>query len=142
MGSVAAYTYGSKVVIHPWAELVHGGFVFQDPVAVAEASDCESIGRAIMEASALSLTGVPHPTDWKSLTAPLLKATNSKSWRQFALKSKYVYIANCAGRLMLEPHLRARDGSFTVIPNTAFEASSDSNRLVAMALDKAFAICV
>jgi len=142
MGNVAAFAYGTKVAIHPLAELIHGGFIFQEPVVVVDASDCESIGRAIMDASTLSLTGSPHPTDWKSLTVPLLKATSSRTWRQLAQKSKYVHIATVAGRLKLEPHLRAKDGSFTIIPNAAFEASSDTNRLVAEALNKAFALCV
>ncbi|MGO1080149.1 hypothetical protein [Inquilinus sp. CA228] len=139
---MATYAYETKVVIHPWTELIHGGFIFQEPVVVVDASDCESIGRTIMGASALSLTGSSHPTDWKSLTAPLLKATASKSWRQFAQKSKYVHIATTAGRLTLEPHLRAQDGSFALLPSAAFEGASDSNRLVAAALNKAFALCV
>ena len=55
-------------------------------------SEYEEIGKYVRIALNNSHSGISHPTDWKAVNDPLLKAANMKSWSTFGKTAKCVII--------------------------------------------------
>lgn len=78
------YLQRGNFLLLPLSRLIDGGWVNDEPVHSypLEVSDHE-LGIAITEAISQSRGGVPTPTNWKAVLAPLLAAAGVRSWSAF-----------------------------------------------------------
>src|SRR5258705_5100521 len=91
--SAAAYRLKDRLLIHPWGESTVGVGIATEPwIAIPLDSGPDSVGRATREALAHSVTGLPHPIDWRGFAAPRLLAAGVKSERAFQLSAALVSI--------------------------------------------------
>jgi len=55
-------------------------------------SEYEEIGKYVRIALNNSLSNISHPTDWKGISEPLLRAAKVKSWSTFGKTAKCVHV--------------------------------------------------
>lgn len=68
-------------------------------------SDCSDaeLGDALLSALEGSKLSVPHPTQWKGILEPLLKAAGVKAWKPFTKSAVCVEVEEEAGDLEFIP---------------------------------------
>src|SRR5229473_5466704 len=91
MKTAAAFQRDGKVYLHPYARTIQGLLVFSGPVVVMGLAD-DRIAAELLATLSRSLADVPHPTSWKGLTAPLLRAASMRSYEAFARTAKLVEV--------------------------------------------------
>lgn len=71
-------------LIHPSSRTTDGVWILESPCVRLriDVSD-ETLGQTVLAQLKASRTGVPHPTDWKSVARPLLDAAEVRSWSTF-----------------------------------------------------------
>ena len=80
-----AYLRANRIFLCPMSLTDQGVGIANEPVLVAGPEDSdESNGDVVMQALEHSRQGVPHPTDWRGLVKPLMLASGTKSWNDFA----------------------------------------------------------
>jgi hypothetical protein len=102
MKKAAAFLRDGKVFLHPYSRTTDGFWIFSTPVLIAGESD-ENIGGQLLTVLSESTENVPHPTTWKGLTNPLLRAAGIRSFDTFARSAKCVDISCDEGSVTLTP---------------------------------------
>jgi hypothetical protein len=79
------------------------------------------LAEAVHQAFAGCRSGVPHPTDWKAMLAPVLKVAGVRSWNALAKSSRVCIVEDRGTELALIP---TRNGGVTG-SNRGFHAIGD-----------------
>jgi len=88
---VAVYRRGDTVYMHPQVKTTDGVFIFAEPVVQLDKDDTQ-VPVHLIELLSVRRTIVAHPTSWRGLTDPLLKAAKVRSFNAFAASTKLVEI--------------------------------------------------
>ena len=104
MDSVAVYQLKDRLLVHPWNKTTMGlGMATEPYLALPLEAGSKAVGEAVLAAMAQSGRTVGHPTAWKGLSAPLLKAAGVKSERAFQAGSRYVSVDRRDGGYVIGP---------------------------------------
>jgi hypothetical protein len=103
-----------RLFIHSTSITTSGVGIATEPfIALSIDNDPEAIGMAVMEALNASHEKFPHPTNWKGILDPLLKAASCKTWHTFANKAECCELLRENDFLTIIPtHRRSEDDSF------------------------------
>lgn len=118
--------------ICPSSLTVDGIWIDTGPLFKIEpGSSKHAIGEAILTALDASRVSVPQPSDWSSVTQPLLQAAGVKSWSTFMKRAKAVILRQDEIGLSLIPHknLGPKEGFQAILENIAtlrFPSSAQS----------------
>jgi len=107
-----AYEWRGRIFLHAYSKTTVGLSVLSQPVLSADPRDPQELGRAILLALAGSKEGVPHPSIWDDLSAPLIKFAGAKSRSAFYGSARCVDIKCQGDRVTFTPmrHLGGRKG--------------------------------
>lgn len=104
MRSVNVYKRKGKLIIRAYSETVDGAWIGTLPVVVLEAdAPPAEIGKTLLEVLSHSQTGIPHPTDWKSVERPILKAAGVKSTAELMKNNLSCHVEEEEGVLRFIP---------------------------------------
>ena len=95
MSSRVAHVYQLKdrLLIHPLLETTAGVLIAAEPYATLSLeTEAHGLGHAVLAALAHSGRTVPHPTDWKAMAAPRLKAAGVRSEKAFQTGTRNVFV--------------------------------------------------
>jgi hypothetical protein len=99
-----AYKRGNKFIVASSSTTTAGVWLQEGPYAtLATNASAETIGEAIISALGRSRAGIPHPTDWKRITEPLLAAAGVKTYSTFAKAAQMVLVQLEDDRILLLP---------------------------------------
>ena len=98
----AAFQRGGNIFMHPYSETTQGFWIFSDPVLVVRDTD-PAIASQLLDALSKSAKNVTHPTSWKGLTAPLLRAAGVRSFDAFTKSAKGVDVCLEGDCIMFTP---------------------------------------
>jgi hypothetical protein len=99
-----AYDWRGRIFLHASSKTSGGGhWVLDQPILAVDPSDPPELGRAILAALAGSKQGVPHPSIWNDLSAPLIKLAGAKSRSAFFGSARCVGIKYQDGRVIFTP---------------------------------------
>ena len=112
MQHASAYEWHGRIILHPDSKTTSGFWIGSEPISSSDPGDPIELGRAILSALGGSKGGVPDPSIWADLTAPLLKFVGAKSFRAFFGSARSVSIELQDDRVTFTPYrnLGARDG--------------------------------
>lgn len=104
MKSAAVYRRGGKIIIHPSSTTVTGIGVATPPFLVfSSEADDKSLGAAVRSSLVMSLSNLPHPADWSSISKPLLEAADVKTWSTFVRGTSSCDVVDDGGGITLTP---------------------------------------
>jgi hypothetical protein len=104
MQKANAYEWRGRIFVHAFSRTSGDGpWVLSPPVLAADSRDPAALGRAILSALAGSKKGVPHPSNWDDLSAPLMKLTGAKSRSAFDRSARSVGIKYQDGHVTFTP---------------------------------------
>jgi hypothetical protein len=78
------------------------GFSWRPVFDSRQSSDAD-LGTAVLSVLQGSMWSIPHPTDWKGVLEPLLKAAGVKSWKAFATGTLGVHVEAAGDQLQFVP---------------------------------------
>lgn len=98
------YSRRRKVYMHASSQTTDGVWILTEPIVSLDgrATD-EEIGSAVQATLKQSRVGIPHPTNWTGLLAPLLNAAGVRSWSKFAETATCVCLELQDGKLVAIP---------------------------------------
>jgi hypothetical protein len=141
MKAATAYERKGQVYIHSLSKTVTGMWIFSEPVLMHPVEDTDRIGQSLRIALDSMKENVPHPTNWGTLTAPLLNRSGVGSYNTFAKSAKCVEVRSENGMIVLTP---TRNGGtntgFAHLNEKKIEISEASESL-GEKLKMAFALC-
>jgi hypothetical protein len=107
-----AYEWRGRIFLHAYSKTTVGLSVLSQPVLAADPRDPSELGRAILLALAGSKKGVPHPSIWENVSAPLLELAGAKSRSAFFRSARCVDIKCEGDRVTFTPmrNLGTREG--------------------------------
>src|ERR1700737_3225424 len=98
-----AFEWRGRIFLHAYSKTQVGLSVLSQPVLAADPRDPAELGRAILLALAGSKEGVPHPSIWDDICAPLIKLAGAKSRRAFYGSARCVRIRRQSDRVSFTP---------------------------------------
>lgn len=109
----------------------------------SKASPAEK-ARMIRELLAGSRTGIPHPTEFGGLGAPLLALAGVKSWSAFEKATKSLHVEATETDIRFLPYVARRKprGFFPIPEKSAILPVNASDEEIAEAMDTAFLRCI
>ncbi|QDT38170.1 hypothetical protein [Stratiformator vulcanicus] len=89
--------------------------------------DSRTLGQQIIDALNESHQGMPHPTDFSSITKPLLEAAGVRSAGMLHRKSTFLSVEYDGSQFVVEPHVPNPDGGVVPDPDakSVFDSSID-----------------
>jgi hypothetical protein len=128
MQHASAYEWHGRIFLHPDSKTTSGVRVLSQPVVAADPRDSAELGRAILLALAGSKQGVPHPSIWDDLSAPLIKFAGAKSYRAFVGSARCVSIELEDNRVTFRPcrNLGPRSGYEPIRERVRTNLANDS----------------
>jgi hypothetical protein len=128
MQHASAYEWHGRIFLHSDSKTTSGVWVGGEPVLAADPRDPAELGRAILLALAGSKQGVPHPSIWDDLSAPLIKFAGAKSYRAFVGSARCVSIELKDNRVTFRPYrnLGPRDGYRSIKGKDRTSLANDS----------------
>lgn len=132
MRSVSVYRRLDVYYVQASSKATTGIWVASGDIDVLPTSTLDSeLGAAVARRLEHSFVGVPHPTDFKALTTPILKAANVRSYTAFARSAELVSITERDGPVTITPTKRdSPRGGYTSMPDRAVTvASTEIERL-------------
>jgi hypothetical protein len=101
MRCATVYQRKGDLLLHAMSMTTDGLWILTEPV-VRLATDVEDevLGRAVRAVLEHSRSGVSHPTDFRAVTEPLLRAAGVKSSSTFAKSSVSVEVAETESRVL------------------------------------------
>jgi hypothetical protein len=103
MQSANAYEWRGRIFLHAYSKTAAGPWVLSQPVLAADPRDVPALGRTILLALAGSKEGVPPPSIWDDVSAPLIKFAGAKSRSAFYGSARCVGIACQDDRVTFTP---------------------------------------
>lgn len=104
MRSAAVYRRGRQILISAKAKTTEDAWIDIPPVFKLSCDDPpDKIGETLLSAISHSCTGIPHPTDWKSVERPFLEIAGVKSTSQFMKGAVYCSVDEKDGILRFRP---------------------------------------
>lgn len=123
MKAATVYQNGSVVCFHSSSKTTAGLWIATPPfLRVEPGSAVAAKGEAVLEVLNASREGVPHPTSWGGLIAPLLELAGVKSWAAFMKNAACLNLEVLGERLKVIPNrnLGPKEG-FEPVPGDAVE---------------------
>ena len=110
--NASAYEWRGRIFLHAYSKTTHGVWILSQPVLEADPRNPAELGRAILLALAGSKEGVPHPSIWDDVSAPLIKFVGAKSRSAFFGSARSVSIKHQSDPVMFTPkrNLGTRNG--------------------------------
>lgn len=104
MKRATVYRRGPALLVHPSSRTTDGVWILSEP-CVRLPSDCSDVemGNAVLSALEGSKSPVPHPSQWKRVLEPLLKAAGVEAWKTFAKSAVCVEVEAQDGQLEFIP---------------------------------------
>jgi len=112
MQHVSAYEWHGRIFLQPNFKTKSGFWVASEPVSSFDPGNLIELGRGILSALAVSKEGVPDPSIWADLCAPLLKSAGAKSSSAFFGSARNVSIESRGDGVTFSPsrNLGSREG--------------------------------
>ena len=112
MQHASAFEWRGRIFLHAYSKTPVGLSVLSEPVLAADPRDPAELGRTILLVLAGSKVGVPHPSIWEDISAPLIKLAGAKSRGAFYGSARSVSIKLEDDRVTFTPsrNLGSRDG--------------------------------
>jgi hypothetical protein len=112
MPHVSAYEWHGRIFLHPDSKTKSGFWVASEPVSRFDPGNPIELGRGILCALAGSKEGVPDPSIWADLCAPLLKFAGARSYAAFfgSARCVSIEIRDDGVAFMPKRNLGSRDG--------------------------------
>jgi hypothetical protein len=104
MQNATIYLREDSFYIGSNSQTVDGAWIANARLHRIATNDDRLLGEMTIDALAHSCTGVPHPTDFKALVAPLLTISQQSTWRRFASNTLALLIENFDCRIRLMPY--------------------------------------
>jgi hypothetical protein len=104
MPHVSAYEWHGRIFLHPDSKTRSGFWIGTEPVWSVDPDNLIELGRGILSALAVSKEGVPDPSIWADLCAPLLKSAGAKSSSAFFASARSVSIQSRGDEVIFSPH--------------------------------------
>jgi hypothetical protein len=148
MYSVGVYQFKDRFLVHPWNKTTMGlGMATEPYVALPLDTDANVLGKAVLDALAQSGRTIQHPTQWKGLAAPRLKAAGVRSERAFQSGSRYVNVDRQDGGYLVCPSrnggTRGDEKGHEPLLDRAISLASDSTATeIGAAIREGLAICI
>jgi len=107
-----AFEWQGRIFLHAYSKTTAGFSVLSQPILGADPRDPQEVGRAILLALAGSKEGVPLPSIWDDVSAPLIKFAGAKSRSAFYSYARCVRIRCQGDGVTFTPmrHLGGRKG--------------------------------
>jgi hypothetical protein len=144
MKKVSIYNRKGFWYIHSMSQTVNGLWIGVPPYNMyPDSIGLSNLGDAVNQAFTYSLEGVPHPTDWNQILAPLLELSASKNWSQFMKAAANVEANQDGDQLYFEPsrNAGARIGYVALdVPSVAISIHSTAAE-IGVAVQRAIAMC-
>lgn len=91
MKCATVYLFKRDLILHAMSKTTDGVWILNEPCERFAADVAEDmLGAAAKAALQRSRSEVPHPTDFRAVTEPLLRAAGVKSWNTFAKSARCV----------------------------------------------------
>jgi hypothetical protein len=104
MHSAAVYQLRDRVLIHPWQRTTTGLGIASEPyISLPLDANFTALGNCVLTALTHSGQSVPHPSSWKGLEAPRLKAAGVKSEKAFQSGARSLTVDRVDQALRIEP---------------------------------------
>ncbi|NNM88481.1 MAG: hypothetical protein HKL95_08175 [Phycisphaerae bacterium] len=136
---------GGDLFIYPLSTTTTGLWLVHGPYARLRAADpLAERGSAALRALAASGRSIPHPTDFKSVGAEILKLAGVRSWAVFERDASTVHLELGGGSMRLVPHENRTEESQGHIPmeKLAIQLPLDASaEQVGEAIDRALELC-
>jgi len=112
MQSASAYDWHGRIFLSPLSKTRSGFWVESEPISSFDPGNLIELGRGILSALAVSKEGVPDPSIWADLCAPLLKSAGAKSSSAFFGSARNVSIESRGDGVTFSPsrNLGSREG--------------------------------
>lgn len=144
MKAATAYKKANRVYLHASSKTSAGVWVASHPFIQVESSAPPAImGQSLMEALNGSQDGVPHPTKWSELIAPLLEQAGVKSWTTFMRKAQCVNLETTVDGLKFIPtrNLGTSEGFEPMLDKVIELPPSTTLEQIGVDLEEAFTLC-
>ncbi len=90
MKHAAIYSGRDLLLVHADSRTQQGVWILDGPCAAIQQDVPDDVlGATVLDALSRSRV-VPHPTTWKGLFDPVLKAAHARGWRSFVFGTKHV----------------------------------------------------
>jgi hypothetical protein len=100
----AVYQLKDRILVHPWQQTPAGLGIASGPyVSLPLDADAAALGSAVLAALSRSGQTVPHPSDWKGLSAPRLEAAGVRSEKAFQSGARSVDVERDDRAFRIEP---------------------------------------
>ncbi len=147
MQSAAAYKLADRILVHPWNTTTSGVGIAGEPyLTLPPEADHETLGISMLRALAACREGVPHPSSWKGLAAPRLKAAGVRSEAAFAKMAFLVTVSQSGRRIVCEPSrnggVKGSAKGFEPLPDLSVLAAGIEAVEIGSAVRAAFAKCM
>ena len=85
MKCATVYQFKRELILHAMSKTADGVWILAEPCErfPSDVAD-DALGQALQAALKRSREGIPHPTDFRAVTEPLLRVAGVKSWNTFA----------------------------------------------------------
>lgn len=138
MKKAVIYQRKKAYFVRAQSETVTGLWIESEPtIVVASDATPTEIGTAITAALDGARSGVPHPTDWKAVVAPLLARAGVKSYEAFAKSAAVIDVQEDDGQVGLLPtkNRGSRHGFVEDTKNRVLTTRQDPARLGELVVD-------
>jgi hypothetical protein len=127
--TAAIFQTSKRLVVYPMARTTTGLWVASEPyVGLPMEVDPQTLGQKVLAALDASQAGVPHPTDWKAMDEPFLRAAEEKSRARAAHGSRALTLTRSSGEIRFYPTKRAdRRGAFLPAEDREFSVPADAS---------------
>jgi hypothetical protein len=127
--TAAVFQTSRRLVVYPMARTTTGLWVASEPyVGLPMDVDPQTLGQKVLEALDGSQAGVPHPTDWKAMDEPFLRAAGERSRARAAQGSKALTLTRSGGEIRFYPTKRAdKRGAFLPAEDREFSLLADAS---------------
>jgi hypothetical protein len=144
MKAATVYRRSSALLLHSSSKTTAGLWIATAPFLRVESGSAQAAkGEAALAVLNASQEGVPHPTNWSGLVAPLLELAGVKSWATFMKGAACLNLEVEGEQLKVIPNrnLGPKEG-FEPVPENAVELPFPSSPgQIGAALEEALARC-
>ncbi len=96
-----------------------GAWIATPPLQSVDVGNTELLGTYTTKALDCSKMDVPHPTEFKSLIAPLLALADARTWAQFVRGTLVLGVKSSDSQIILTPYAnKGSTGGFANIPGS------------------------
>ena len=141
MKCATAYLRKGEVFLNSSSKTSVGAWVCTSPYLIVDSHDVEQLGRAVIEVINGSLDGIPHPTEFTSLTKPILEMAGVKSWGAFVKGAHCCEISESNDVITITPTINQGKNGFDHINDKSLNINLSTVKKIGDELIEAFSYC-